>query len=138
MNRVWVIVLCAAASAALAGRARAAGHWTQVAEQVAAEIDHAESAAAAGHAEEAKEAVISGYFNQFEQKKMEIAERSALGIEHVSAVEALFHDLHKAIGAKRGTADLHSVAEALRQSLRSDGKALDAAGIGPDGLAGGK
>lgn len=113
--------------------AAAQGYWAGIAEQVTAEIDRAESLAKAGQPNDAKEAVINAYFGLFEELKMEIAERQTLGMERTAQVEALFNDLRKAAGKPGG--DVHRLAEPLRQALRADAKALDAARIGPDGQA---
>ena len=102
------------------------GHWSGVAEEVAAEVDRAEALARDGKPDDAKEAAINAYFGVFEEKKMEIAERQSLGASHVAEVEALFNDLRKASGKTR---DVKSIADALRKALRADGKAMDQAKV---------
>jgi len=136
MKRVSSMVLTGAVFLALAplpASAAQPGHWAGIADEVITEIDSAEALAKAGKADDAKEAVINSYFGIFEEKKMEIAERSTLGMTRVSAVEAMFNDLRKAVG-KPGGAELHKLAEPLRQALRADARELDAAKIGPDGV----
>jgi hypothetical protein len=136
MKCISSIVLTGAVFLALgswSASAAGAGHWAGIADEVIKEIDNAETLAKAGKTDDAKEAVINSYFGIFEEKKMEIAERSALGMTRVTAVEAMFNDLRKAAG-KPGATDLHKLAEPLREALRVDARELDAAKIGPDGV----
>ena len=120
---------------ALISPAQAAGkgYWSGVAEEVCTAITQAETFAKAGKTPEAKEAVITAYFGIFEEKKMEISERANLGSDHTSDIEDLFNGLRKAV-AKPGTGNVADLAEKLRQALRTDGKALDAAKVQPDGI----
>lgn len=136
MRRAWLIAVTAGLVAA-GTPAWAAGYWAGIAEDVIGEVDRAEAFAKAGQTDDAKEAVINSYFALFEDKKMETAERSALGAKHIAEVEAQFNDLRKAAG-KPGASDLHLLAESLRRTLRADGRALDDAKIAADGIGVGK
>jgi hypothetical protein len=120
-----------------AGAAQAAGYWAGIAEEVIAEINRAEQLAKAGQMDDAKEAVINSYFGLFEDRKMETAERSALGAAHMAEVENLFNDLRKAAGKPAG-GDIQKLAESLRKTLRTDAQALDLAKVAADGVGVGK
>lgn len=118
-----ILALLIALLAGASVRAEAANDWKPVAEAVAAEVDRAAHLVSAGHAAEAKDAVLNAYFGIFEGKKMEDAERATLGQTHVAEVEGLFNDLRKAAG--RGD-DLRPLASRLRATLEADAAALDA------------
>ncbi|RAU20360.1 hypothetical protein CU669_18715 [Paramagnetospirillum kuznetsovii] len=115
----------------------AGGYWAGIAEEVCLEVTKVETFAKAGKIEDAKAAFHAAYFGTFEEKKMEIAERSNFGISHTADVEEMFNNFRKAV-SKPGTGDVAALAEALRKQLRQDGKALDTAKVNPDGNEGPK
>ena len=135
---MWISTACAAlVLAATPAQSAGGGYWAGIAEEVCAEVSKVETLAKAGKIEDAKAAFHTAYFGTFEEKKMEIAERSNFGIAHTADVEEMFNNLRKA-ASKPGTGDVPALAETLRKQLRKDGKALDAAKVKPDGNEGKK
>ncbi|KIL96667.1 hypothetical protein CCC_01930 [Paramagnetospirillum magnetotacticum MS-1] len=137
MKWTWSIGMCTALLLVSASAWAAGGYWAGIAGEVCTEVTKVETFAKAGKIEDAKAAFHTAYFGTFEEKKMEIAERSNFGISHTADVEEMFNNLRKA-ASKPGTGDVSALAETLRRELRQDGKALDAAKVDPDGNEGKK
>lgn len=107
-------------------------NWSQVAVEIVAQIDQAESLYRQGEQTEAARAVTRAYFGIFEDRKMEAAMRMELGAKHTYQVEQQFGALRKAI---RGDADeptVQELARGLRESVARDARALDEAQIPMD------
>jgi len=113
------------------GSAAAAGTstWSQVAEEISAQISLVESLYQEGKPKEAGHAVTQAYFGVFEDKKMEAAMRIELGAEHTYQVEQQFGALRKAIRAQADKQTVQGLAQGIREAVTRDARALDQANI---------
>jgi len=113
------------------GYATAAGPstWSQVAEEIAAQLGLAETLYQEGKPTEAGHAVIQAYFGIFEERKMEAAMRSELGATHTYQVEQQFGALRKAIRTRADRQTVQELAQGIREAVASDARALDRAKI---------
>jgi len=109
--------------------AEPAGHWAGVTAQMEAAFNQAQTQAAAGQADTARETIEGAYFDIFEESRMEIIERLHLGMPRVTAVEDLFH---KAEDTTSDPKALAKILADLRKALRGDAHKLDASHILPD------
>jgi hypothetical protein len=103
--------------------------WSQVAEEIAAHINLAESLYQEGKPKEAGHAVTQAYFGVFEDRKMEAAMRIELGASHTYQVEQQFGALRKAIRAQADERTVQGLAQGIRESVTRDARALDQANI---------
>lgn len=128
-NRLVQCIGAAVAGLLICGAAVAAeGHWQATAKHVAAAVDDIEAMFAAGDTAAARTALTEAYFGRFEDSKMEAAIRKEIGGDRAIEVEGMFGKMRKAI--KAGDAKtVEQTADALRQALAADAKALDAAGV---------
>lgn len=129
---ISTVLLVLTMAAAPAGAAE--GHWQGVADKVIAAVGEVEARFAAGDDAGARKALTAAYFGNFEDSKMEAAIRKEMGQSRAVEVEGMFGGIRKAIKAQDKTA-VQSIAEELRQALRTDGAALDAAKIPPEVFA---
>jgi hypothetical protein len=121
-------LLCLFAFSGSASAAEAAS-WSQVAGEIVANIDNAESLYQEGKPTEAGQAVIQAYFGVFEDKKMEAAMRIELGAKHTYQVEKQFGTLRKAIRREADRETIQQLAQGIRESVVRDARALDQANI---------
>jgi hypothetical protein len=121
-------LLCLFAFSGSASAAEAAS-WSQVAGEIVAHIDNAESLYQEGKPTEAGQAVIQAYFGVFEDKKMEAAMRIELGAKHTYQVEKQFGTLRKAIRREADRETIQQLAQGIRESVVRDARALDQANI---------
>ena len=121
-------LLCLFAFSGSASAAEAA-NWSQVAGEIVAHIDNAESLYREGKPTEAGQAVIQAYFGVFEDKKMEAAMRIELGAKHTYQVEKQFGALRKAIRREADRETIQQLAQGIRESVVNDALALDQANI---------
>jgi len=121
-------LLCLFAFSGSASAAEAAS-WSQVAGEIVAQIDNAESLYQEGKPAEAGQAVIQAYFGVFEDKKMEAAMRIELGAKHTYQVEKQFGTLRKAIRREADRETIQQLAQGIRESVVRDARALDQANI---------
>jgi len=106
-----------------------AASWSQVAGEIVAHIDNAESLYRDGKQTEAGQAVTRAYFGVFEDKKMEAAMRIELGAKHTYQVEKQFGALRKAIRREADSETIQQLAQGIRESVVTDARALDHANI---------
>ena len=106
-----------------------AASWSQVAGEIVAHIDNAESLYREGKPAEAGQAVTQAYFGVFEDKKMEAAMRIELGAKHTYQVEKQFGALRKAIRREAGRETIQQLAQGIRESVVNDARTLDQANI---------
>ena len=103
--------------------------WSQVAEEIAAQISLAESLYQEDKPTKARHAVTQAYFGVFADRKMEAAMRIELGAKHTYQVEQQFGALRKAIRAQADQQTVQGLAQAIRESVMGDAKTLDQANI---------
>ena len=103
--------------------------WTRIAGEIVAHIDNAESLYQEGKPTEAGQAVTQAYFGVFEDRKMEAAMRIELGARHTYQVEKQFGALRKAIRQEADRETIQQLAQAIRESVVNDARALDQANI---------
>lgn len=106
--------------------------WSDVAEEIIAHIDRAESLYQDGKPTEAGREVIQAYFGVFEDRKMEAAMRVELGARHTYEVEQQFGALRKAIRGEADRQTVQALAQGIRESVVRDARALDQAKISMD------
>ena len=94
-----------------------------------AHIDNAESLYQEGKPTEAGQAVTQAYFGVFEDRKMEAAMRIELGARYTYQVEKQFGALRKAIRQEADRETIQQLAQAIRESVVNDARALDQANI---------
>ena len=116
---------------ALCGSAAAAETfaWSQVAEEIVAQINMAESFYQEDKPKEAGHAVTKAYFGIFEDRKMEAAMRIELGARHAYEVEQQFGALRKAIRRQADKQTVQGLSQEIRVSVERDARALDQANI---------
>jgi len=103
--------------------------WSQVADEIVAHIDRAETLYQQGKQTEAGQAVTQAYFGVFEDRKMEAAMRIELGAVHTYEVEQQFGALRKAIRRQGDEQTVQELAQGIRESVARDARALDQAKI---------
>ncbi len=103
--------------------------WQDVADQILTLIDRAEEQYRSGDKVSARRAVVEAYFGVFEDQKMEAAVRTTIGANHAYLVERQFGGLRKAIKKDATAAEVHELAERLREAVARDAAALDEAGV---------
>jgi hypothetical protein len=130
-RRVVTILGCLLCLFAFSGiiYAADAALWSQVAGEIVAHIDSAESLYREGKPTEAGQAVTQAYFGVFEDKKMEAAMRIELGAKHTYQVEKQFGALRKAIRREADRETIQQLAQGIRESVVNDALALDQADI---------
>lgn len=130
-RRATTIQCCLLCLFAISGSACAGetASWSQIAWEIVAHIDDAESLYQEGKPTEASQAVNQAYFGVFEDKKMEAAMRIELGAKHTYQVEKQFGALRKAIRRKVDRETIQQLAEGIRRSIVNDARALDQANI---------
>jgi hypothetical protein len=106
--------------------------WSQVAGEIVAHIDNAQSLYQDGKQTEAGQAVTQAYFGIFEDRKMEAAMRIELGAKHTYQVEKQFGALRKAIRREADKETIEELAQAIRKSVVRDARALDQAKLPMD------
>lgn len=109
-----------------------ATHWPEVAERINVQIDRAEQAYASGDTKTARSAVISAYFGEFEDSKMEAALRIEIGAKPTWRLEQQFGQLRKAIKNGVSQEKIAAITTAIRNSMRKSAARLDKAGIPPE------
>jgi len=110
-------------------------YWSGVSGEIAFVLSDAEKIYAEGNAKRAKKAVQHAYFGIFESSKMEAAMRKTISAKHTYLVERKFGHMRKAIKKGVSAAELHAIAEDLRNDLARDAKLLDEAGVSKEVFA---
>lgn len=103
--------------------------WSEVAEEIAAQISLAESLYQEDKPTEARRAVSQAYFGVFEDKKMEAAMRIELGAKYTYQVEQQFGALRKAIRVQADKETVQGLAQGIRETVMRDARTLDQANI---------
>ena len=111
--------------------AQAEKHWSGVAQRIVRQLGQAQQSYRKGDAKAARRALITAYFSEFEDSKMEAAMRMQLGARYTWKVEKRFSALRKAIKAGVSPGELATMVGDLQETLTRDAQQLDQAGIDP-------
>lgn len=106
--------------------------WGEVAEGVAKHLDEMATHYRNGDVDAAKRSIVTAYFGNFEDRKMEAAMRKTMGKKHTFKVEKRFSKLRKAVSKGVPADDLVTMKDELIKVLQEDAAKLDDAGVPPE------